>query len=81
MSKLDFVSKKRIGFPFAITNHLGDAFFRGMAVCRISDINRTKSHLVGTLQLASAQNLRKITISKAQSVFAAPERARLELEP
>ena len=30
-----------VGFSFAITNHLGDAFFRGMAVCRISDINRT----------------------------------------
>ena len=30
-----------LGFPFAITNHLGDALFRGVAVCWISDINRT----------------------------------------
>ena len=30
-----------LGFPFAITNHLGDALFRGIAVCRISDTNRT----------------------------------------
>ena len=35
------VSKKCIGFPFAITNHLGDALFRGVAVCRISDTNPT----------------------------------------
>ena len=62
------------GFPFAITNHLGDALFRSFAwkftLCTAS-----------TLQLASTQNLRKIPISKARSVFAAPERARLELEP
>ena len=30
-----------LGFPFAITNHLGDALFRGIAVRRISDTDRT----------------------------------------
>ena len=52
-----------LGFPFAITNHLGDALFRSFAwkfaLCTAS-----------TLQLASTQNLRKIAISKARSVFA-----------
>ena len=52
-----------LGFPFAITNHLGDALFRSFAwkftLCTAS-----------TLQLASTQNLRKIPISKARSVFA-----------
>ena len=30
-----------LGFPFAITNHLGDALFRGVAVSGISDTDRT----------------------------------------
>ena len=31
-----------LGFPFAITNHLGDALFRGIAVCTAYVINRRK---------------------------------------
>jgi len=30
-----------LGFPFAITNHLGDALFRGIAVSNLSGSIRT----------------------------------------
>ena len=32
-----------LGFPFAITNHLGDALFRGVAVSNLSGSIRTNS--------------------------------------
>ncbi len=35
------IAKLTLGFPFAITNHLGNVLFRGVAVSGISDINRT----------------------------------------
>ena len=33
LEKFLLIARLLIGFPFAITNHLGDAFFRGVAVC------------------------------------------------
>ena len=61
----------------AITNNPKGGLFRGVAVstaCVI--IRRTPA-----TQAQSRQNHRKILAFRARSVFAAPERARLELEP
>ena len=54
---------------FAITNNLWNVLFRGEAVSRVSDTNRTSPTTWGTLSLAITRNNRKNPIPKARSVF------------
>ena len=60
-----------------ITNNPKGGLFRGVAVSTSCVIICRKP----ATQAQARQNHRKILAFRAQSVFAAPERARLELEP
>ena len=64
---------------FAITNNLGDVLFRGEAVSRVSDTNRTSPTTWVHFRLLSPEIIEKIQ-SPRREAFLAPEPARLELQ-